>query len=133
MRNREKERLSTLRMIMAAIKQKEVDERIELDDIQIMTVLNKMAKQHRDSIEAYTKAERNDLVDHEERELKIVQEYMPAPLTDEEIATFINDAIAEAGASSIKDMGRVMGLLKANLQGRADMGKVSALVKQKLN
>ena len=133
MRNKAKERLSTLRMIMAAIKQKEVDERIELDDNQTISVLDKMAKQHRDSIEAYTKAERNDLVDQEESELKIIQEYLPTPVSDEEIATFISNAIADTGASNIKDMGKIMSLLKTNLQGKADMGKVSALVKQKLS
>lgn len=132
MRAREKERLGTLRLITAAIKQKEVDERIELDDAQVLAVLDKMAKQHRESIDQYQKAEREDLVAKETAELTLIQEYLPQPLAENEIADLIEAAIAETGAAGVKDMGAVMAVLKPKLQGRADMGKVSAQVKAKL-
>jgi len=132
MRARDKERLSALRMILAAIQQKEVDERIELDDPQTLVVLDKMTKQHRDSIAQYQQAGRDDLVQKESFELKIVQSYLPAPLTEVEIIELIKSALKETGASSMQDMGRVMGLLKPKLQGRADMGKIGALVKAQL-
>ncbi len=132
MRNKDKERLNTLRMITAAIKQKEVDERIELDDSQVLAVLDKMAKQHRDSIQQYQDAGRDDLVEKESKELEIVKFYLPKQLTEDEIHQLIQEAIKATGASSMQDMGKLMGHLKPRLQGRADMGKVSVLVKQAL-
>ena len=133
MRSKEKDRLAALRLITASIKQREVDERIELDDTQVMAVLDKMAKQHRDSIEQYTNAERPDLVEQEQFELDIILGYLPRPLDAAEINARIDETIAATGAASMKDMGKVMGQLKTALQGRADMGKVSALVKARLN
>ncbi len=133
MRSKEKDRLGALRLITASIKQREVDERIELDDTQVMAVLDKMAKQHRDSIEQYTKADRPDLVEQEQFELDIILGYLPKPLDPAEINAMIDGAMAATGAASMKDMGKVMGQLKGALQGRADMGKVSALVKARLN
>ena len=133
MRARDKTRLGTLRLILAALKQKEVDERIELDDVQILTILDKMAKQLRDSISQFQSAERDDLVEKEEAELEIVQSYLPTPLTEDEIKQLIQAAIDETGASTMKDMGKVMGVLKPKVQGRTDMGKMSGLIKQHLN
>ena len=133
MRSKEKNRLAALRLITASIKQREVDERIELDDTQVMSVLDKMAKQHRDSIEQYTKAKRPDLVEQEQFELDIILDYLPQPLDAADINARIDEIIAATGAASMKDMGKVMGQLKTALQGRADMGKVSALVKTRLN
>lgn len=133
MRSKEKDRLAALRLITAAIKQREVDERISLDDGQVMAVLNKMAKQHRDSIKQYTSAQRVDLVEKEQFELDIVLGYLPRPLDAAEINTRIDEIIAATGAAGMKDMGKVMGQLKSALQGRADMGQVSALVKARLS
>jgi len=133
MKAKDKDRLSTLRLISAAIKQREVDERIELDDDQVLAVLEKMIKQRRDSITQYENAGRQELADQEQREITIIEAYMPESLSDEEIATLIEAAMAETGAESVRDMGKVMGLLKPKMQGRADMGKVGALVKQKLS
>ena len=132
MRGKDKDRLLTLRMILAAIKQKEVDERIQLDDTGVLAVLDKMSKQHRDSISQFQNAGRDDLADKENRELSIVQSYLPAQLGEDEIRNLINEAIQETGASSLKDMGKVMGILKPKVQGCADMGKVSGMVKEKL-
>lgn len=132
MRAGEKERLATIRLILAAIKQREVDERIDLDDSMVIAVLDKMAKQRRESIDQFSKAGRTDLVDKESAELEIIQSYMPKQLTDAEIDTLIADAIKSTGASSVKDMGKVMGLLKPQLAGRADMAKVGASIKSKL-
>ncbi len=132
MRAKEKARLLALRMILAAFKQKEVDERIELNDDQALLILDKMAKQLRESINQYQAAGRTDLVEKESFELEIVQSYLPAALSDEEINELINSAIDETGASSMKDMGKVMGILKPQVQGRTDMGKLSGLVKQRL-
>lgn len=128
----DKPRLGVLRLISAAIKQREVDERIELDDNQVLAVLEKMLKQRRESITQYQAAKRDDLVAQEEFEVGILQEYLPKALTTEEIEAAINKAMADTGASSIKDMGKVVGLLKGQMLGRADMSQVSALVKQKL-
>lgn len=133
MRSKDKERLGALRLIQAAFKQKEVDERIELNDEQTLAILDKMAKQHRDSIEQFKKANRDDLVEVEQKELDIIEEYLPAQLSEDEINTLIENAISETGAGSMKDMGKVMGILKGQLQGRADMGKVSGLIKARLN
>ena len=132
MRARDKERISTLRMILAAIKQKEIDENIELDDVQTLAVLDKMVKQHRDSIAQYQQGGRADLVDKETRELATVQSYLPTPLTDAEINELLQQAMQETGAKSIQDMGKVMAVLKPKVQGRTDMGRISALVKQAL-
>ena len=133
MRSKDKERLGALRLIQAAFKQKEVDERIELSDEQALAILDKMAKQHRDSITQFKQANRDDLVEVEQKELDIIEEYLPAQLSEDEINSFIEGAISETGADSIKDMGKVMGVLKGQLQGRADMGKVSGLIKSRLN
>lgn len=133
MRNKEKELLAVLRLILSAIKQIEVDQRIELDDEQIIAVLDKLAKQHRDSIEQYEKAEREDLAEKERYELGVVQTYLPTALTDDELTQLISDAISSTSAESIKDMGKVMGVIKGQAQGRADMGKVSGMVKSQLS
>ncbi len=133
MRARDKARLGVLRLITAAIKQKEVDERTELDDAAVLAVLEKMVKQRRDSIAQYEKAGRDDLREVEEFELGIIQTYLPAPLSAEEIDALIDAAIAETGAASMKDMGRLMGILKPRLAGRADMGQVSQAIKQRLS
>ncbi|MBP6583414.1 MAG: GatB/YqeY domain-containing protein [Chromatiaceae bacterium] len=128
----EKRRLGIIRLINAAIKQREVDERIELDDTQVLAVLDKMLKQRRDSITQYEAAKREDLAEQERYEIGVCQEYLPAALSDDEIAALIEMAVAAAGALSQKDMGKVMALLKPQVQGRADVGAVSALVKQRL-
>ena len=132
MRAKAKERLGTLRLVTAAIKQKEVDERIEMDDDQVLQVLTKMVKQRQDSITQYTDAGRHDLAAQEQAELAIIGEYMPAALSEEELEELVSKALAETGAQSIKDMGKVMGVLRPAVQGRADMGAVSAQVKQAL-
>jgi uncharacterized protein YqeY len=129
----DKTRLGVLRLISAAIKQREVDERIELGDADVVAVLDKMAKQRRESIAQYESASREDLAAVERSELDIIAHYLPAALSDDEIATMISDAITETGASGIRDMGKVMGLLKPKLQGRADMAAVSAQIKDRLN
>jgi uncharacterized protein YqeY len=132
MRARDKERLGTLRLCTAAIKQREVDERITLDDTQILAVLDKMIKQRRDSIAQYQAAGREDLAVKEGRETAVLQEYLPAALTDSELNELIAQMIAQVGASSPKDMGKVMGALKPQVQGRADMNAVGAKVKDRL-
>jgi len=132
MRSKDKERLGTLRLITAAIKQREVDERIELDDAAVLAVLDKMVKQRKDSIDQYTQAGRTELADKEQAEIVIIQEYLPAQLSDAEIDQLITDAIKATGASAMQDMGKVMGQLKPKLQGRADMGAVSGKIKAKL-
>ena len=132
MKAHDKERLSTLRLISAAIKQREVDERIELDDDQVLAVLEKMIKQRRDSITQYENAGRQELADQEHSEIAIIEAYMPEGLSDDEISALIEAAIAETGAESIRDMGKVMAALKPKMQGRADMGKVGSKVKSKL-
>lgn len=129
----EKPRLATLRLASAAIKQKEVDERIVLDETATVTVLDKMLKQRRESIAQYGKAGRDDLVAQEQSEIDLLQTYMPAALSDDEITGIIDSAIAKTGANSIKDMGKVMGLVKPGVQGRADMASVSQQIKQRLN
>lgn len=132
MRGAQKERLGTVRMILAAIKQREVDERIALDDAQVLAVIDKMVKQRKESIASFEAGGRADLVAKEAAEMALLQGYLPAQLSPAEIETLISAAIASTGAVSIKDMGKVMGLLKSELAGRADMGAVSARIKQKL-
>jgi len=133
MKAKDKPRLATLRLITAAIKQREVDERIELDDTQVLGIMEKMIKQRRDSISQYEKAGRTELAEQELSEIKIIQDYMPAGLSEDEILTMINETIEATGATGMRDMGKVMGQLKPKMQGRADMGQVSALIKQKLS
>lgn len=133
MKSQQKERLSTIRLILSAIKQREVDERIVLSDEQIIATLDKMLKQRRESIAQYEKAQRQDLVDKEQAELSILQEYLPKQLSEQEIDQLINDAMGRLGISSVRDMGKLMADLKPQLQGRADMAVVSAKIKQHLN
>ena len=133
MRAKDSARLSAIRLILAAIKQKEVDERVELTDADVVGILEKMIKQRRESIAQFEKAARNDLVDAEKFELGVLSGYLPQQLGEAEIQKEINSVIAEAGASGVKDMGKVMAALKSRLAGRADMGKVSALVKARLS
>jgi uncharacterized protein YqeY len=128
----DKRRLGVVRLINAAIKQREVDERVELDDTQVLVVLDKMLKQRRDSISQYEQAGREDLAAQERFEVEVCQAYMPAALSDDEIAGLIAEAIDSTGASSMQDMGKVMALLKPKLQGRADMAAVSKQIKARL-
>ncbi|MCR4332726.1 MAG: GatB/YqeY domain-containing protein [Sulfuricaulis sp.] len=132
MRDKNESRLTTLRMLSAAIQRREVDERIQLDDAQVMAVIEKLVKQGRESIEQYTKGGRPELADKESGEIALFQTYLPQQLSDAEIDKLIAEAVATTGASSIKDMGKVMGVLKPKLQGRADMGQVGSKVKNKL-
>lgn len=132
MRAQQRERLAALRLVTAAIKQKEVDERIDLDDTQVLAVLGKMVKQRRESLEQYEKAGRDDLSEKERFELDLIQTYLPEPLSDEELAALIGSTIEKVGAESIRDMGKVMGALQAQVQGRADMKAVSQAVKSQL-
>jgi len=133
LRGGDKRRLGAIRLILAAIKQREVDERIELDDAQVTTVLDKMAKQRRDSLEQYEKAGRDDLAEQENFELTLLKAYLPEQLGEAEIDALIDEAIQATGANSMKDMGKVMGQLKPKLQGRADMGAVSGRIKDRLS
>jgi uncharacterized protein YqeY len=132
MRAAEKARLSTIRLILAAIKQREVDERKELDDVEIALVLEKMVKQRRESISQFEKAGRTDLVEQETAELAVIQPYLPEQLSESELSALIEETLTQSGATSVKDMGKVMALLKPRVQGRADMGAVSALIKARL-
>jgi len=129
----DKPRLGVIRLIMSAIKQIEVDERRDLSDADILAVLDKMTKQRRESAAQYEQAGRDDLLEQENYEITVLKEFLPAALSDEEIDSMIEEAIASTGASSIKDMGKVMGQLKPKLQGRADMGAVSGKIKARLN
>ncbi|HEY3731763.1 MAG TPA: GatB/YqeY domain-containing protein [Steroidobacteraceae bacterium] len=133
MRAGAKDRLGCIRLILAAIKQREVDERVTLDDAQLVGVLEKMGKQRRDSIAQFHAGGRADLVAKENAELSIISSYMPAQMSDAEIETLIGTAIAETGATSIKDMGKVMGIIKSKAQGRADMATVGARIKARLS
>lgn len=132
MRASDKERLSTIRMVQAAIKQREVDERIALDDAQVLAVLEKMVKQRRESIAAFEQGGRADLADKEKAEIAVLTAYLPEQLSEAEVDALIRAAIAETGAASMKDMGKVMGAVKAKAAGRADMGAVSARIKAAL-
>ncbi|MCW8855531.1 MAG: GatB/YqeY domain-containing protein [Gammaproteobacteria bacterium] len=133
MKSGDKARLQVIRLILSAIKQIEVDERIELDDDRILAVLDKMTKQRRESADQYEKAQRDDLLQQEMFEIEILKEFLPAELSSEEIEAMIEEAISSTGASTIKDMGKVMGQLKPKMQGRADMGAVSGKIKSRLN
>ncbi len=133
MRARDKERLGAIRLITAAIKQVEVDERLQsVDDTRVLGILQKMVKQRRDSIDQYQKAQRQDLADKEAFEIGVIRAYMPQPVSDQELEQLIDAAIRDTGARSMKEMGKVMGHLKDQVQGRADMGMVSAKVKDRL-
>lgn len=132
MKGGDKPRLATIRLIMAAIKQQEVDSRKELSDEDVIAILTKMVKQRRDSVDQYTKAGRSDLADQETAEIAIIEQYLPEQLSEEEVASIIDDIISATGATGPQDMGKVMGQLKGKLQGRADMGAASAIVRQKL-
>ena len=132
MKQHEKERLGTIRLILAALKQKEIDERIELTDTDILAILDKMLKQRRESIHQYQAAQRQDLVNQEQFEIGIIQNFMPAALSESEIADLLDLAFAQTEAKTISDMNKVMAIIKPQVQGRADMGKVGQLIKQRL-
>ena len=132
MRSGEKDRLSCIRMLQAGIKQREVDERIELDDAQVLAVIEKMIKQRRESVTQFEAGNRADLVAKESAEISLLSSYLPAQLGDAELAALIKDAIATTGAASMKDMGKVMGVLKPKVQGRTDIGALSARIKSAL-
>ena len=133
MRAKETERLGTIRLLQAAIKQKEVDERITLDDVAVVAIVDKLIKQRKDSIAAFGQAGRQDLVDRESAEMKVLEAYLPARLSAEDIAAEVRAIVAELGAAGPGDMGKVMGAVKTRLAGKADMGQVSAAVKAALN
>ncbi len=132
MRARDAARLNAIRLVLAAIKQKEVDERIELTDADVLTILDKMLKQRKDSITQFEAAARHDLADQEKFEVGVLQEYMPQALSETEVADIVDQAVAESGAAGMQDMARVMALVRPQLAGRSDMGQVSALVKARL-
>lgn len=133
MRAKDKLRLGAIRMVLAAVKQREIDEQIEMTDADITSVLVKLVKQRRDSETQYRDAGREDLAEVEENEIKVLEDFLPKPLTEEEILALIEKTINDCGASGMQDMGKVMGLIKAEAEGRADMGKISGLIKQKLS
>ena len=132
MRSKEKLRLLTVRTILASIKQQEVDTREDVDDTAILVILDKMCKQRRESITQFKKADRKDLVEQEESELEIIQVYLPEPMSDDELQSLIAETMAATEASSMKDMGKVMAIIKPKAQGRADMGKISGMIKAQL-
>jgi uncharacterized protein YqeY len=132
LRAHDKQRLGVVRLILAAIKQVEVDERVEVDDTRLTQILNKMIKQRRDSIVQYDQAKRDDLADQERLEVKIIQTYLPEPLSETDIDRIVSEAITKVGATSVKDIGKVMAELKDKLQGRADMTQISAKIKARL-
>jgi uncharacterized protein len=132
MRGGDKHRLGVVRLILAAVKQREVDERIELDDVQILSVLEKMLKQRKDSVTQYAAANREDLAEVERAEMVVIEAYLPATLDDTEVEAMIDAAIAETGATTARDMGKVVAAVKAKAAGRADMGQVSARIKARL-
>jgi uncharacterized protein YqeY len=133
MRAKDKERLKAIRMILGAIKQREVDERIELVDEQVLAVIQKMVKQRKDSISQFKEAGRTDLIEIEEAELVVINNYMPAQLSENDISKVVDKAIADSGASSMQDMGKLMELLKGQLAGKADMGVVSSIIRSKFS
>ena len=132
MKAKDKLRLGTIRLALSAIKQREVDERITLSDNDIVAILTKMVKQRRDSVSQFESANRQDLADAEKAEITVLEEFMPQPLSDQEVTALIESAISNSGAAGMQDMGKVMAVLKPQIQGRADMGKVSGLVRSKL-
>lgn len=132
MRARDKARLGVIRLVLAAIKQQEVDNRIELDDAGVLAVLDKMVKQRRESIRQYTDGGRTDLADQEQAEIAVLQDYLPEAMSDAAIQALVEEAVSTTGAESVKDMGKVMGWIKPRAQGRADMGKVSGLIRSRL-
>ncbi len=132
MRSKDKARLGVIRLVLAAIKQREVDERIDLDETQVLAVLDKMLKQRRDSVKQFADAGRQDLADQESYELKVLQEYLPEALSEADLEKLITAAIESTGAASMKEMGKVMGIIKPQVQGRADMGAVSQKIKAQL-
>ncbi|MDO9030348.1 MAG: GatB/YqeY domain-containing protein [Hydrogenophaga sp.] len=132
MRAKDSERLGTIRLLTAAMKQKEVDERVELDDTMVIAIVDKLIKQRKDSVEAFTKADRMDLADKESAEIKVLQAYLPTRLSAEEVAAEVKAIVTELGATGPGDMGKVMGAVKTRLAGKADMGQVSAAVKAAL-
>lgn len=132
MRAQEKERLVTIRLILSEAKQIEVDERIAIDDTRMLTILDKMLKQRRESVSQFQKAGRQDLVEIEQAEMLIIQSFLPQPLSEAEITQLISEAMAETGAKSVQDMGKVMAILKPKMQGKADMAVVGSLIKQQL-
>ncbi|MFL0798019.1 MAG: GatB/YqeY domain-containing protein [Cellvibrionaceae bacterium] len=132
MRAKAKDRLGVIRMAQAELKRVEVDERIELDDARVLAILDKMVKQRRDSANQFAEAGRQDLADQENFEISVLSDFLPTPLSDDELATLVEEAISASGAASMQDMGKVMGILKPKVQGRADMGAVSKTVKAKL-
>jgi hypothetical protein len=133
MRAKDTERLGTVRLLLAAMKQKEVDERVVLDDVAVIAIVDKLIKQRKDSVAAYVQAARQDLADKESAEITVLQAYLPQRLSAEEVATEVNAIVTELGASGPGDMGKVMGAVKTRLAGKADMGQVSAAVKAALN
>ena len=133
MKSRDRDRLAALRLIMSEFKNVEVNERIELDDARILQILDKMTKQRKDSHQQFADAGRDDLADREALEISIIAEFLPSQLSDDELTRIVDDAVSEAGAASMRDMGRVMGIVKPRVQGRADMGAVSGLVRAKLS
>ena len=132
MRAKDTARLGAVRLLQASIKQKEIDDRVELTDDKVLSVIQKMLKQRKDSIEAYQKADRQDLIDQEQLEIDVLSKYMPEPLTDDEVSKIIDEVISEVNATDMKDMGKVVGVLKSKISGRADMGQVSKIVREKL-
>jgi len=132
MRAKDTARLGAVRLLQASIKQKEIDDRVELTDDQVLSVIQKMLKQRKDSIEAYQKADRQDLIDQEQLEIDVLSKYMPETLTDDEVSKIIDEVISEVNATDMKDMGKVVGVLKSKISGRADMGQVSKIVREKL-
>lgn len=133
MRAKDKVRLGTIRLALAEVKQREVDTRTELSDDDVIAILTKMVKQRHDSIAQFQSANRQDLVDQEQAELEVLKEFQPEPLTEQELEALVSEAVSSTGASGMQDMGKVMGWLKPKVQGRADMGKLSAQIKAKLN
>lgn len=133
MRNKDKLALGTIRMALAAVKQREVDERIELNDTDVLQILTKMVKQRQESITQFVKGNRQDLADKEQAEIEVIQTFLPQALSEDEVMSIVEQAITDTGAASMQDMGKVMGKIKPQLQGRADMGAVSGIIKSKLN
>ncbi|TMO60097.1 GatB/YqeY domain-containing protein [Pseudoalteromonas aurantia] len=133
MRAKDKARLGAIRMVLAEIKQREIDNRVTLDDAGITSVLVKLVKQRRDSYTQFTDAGREDLAEIEANEIKVLETFLPQPLTDEEIIALIDSAVTDTGAAGMQDMGKVMGIIKSKAEGRADMGKISGLIKQRLS